>query len=101
MIMVDYPRQARLKILGRVDILEGEQAETWLPRVRMPQEKTEIERVFVIHVEAFDWNCPQHITPRYTADELREGMREIEKRVEALEQENKKLRNEVARFQAK
>jgi hypothetical protein len=101
MIMVDYPRQARLKILGRVDILEGEQAETWLPRVRMPQEKTEIERVFVIHVEAFDWNCPQHITPRYTADELREGMREIEKRVEALEQENKKLRSEVARFQAK
>jgi uncharacterized protein len=101
MIMVDYPRQARLKILGRVDILEGEQAETWLPRVRMPQEKTEIERVFVIHVEAFDWNCPQHITPRYTADELREGMREIEKRVEALEQENKKLRSEVARFHAK
>jgi predicted pyridoxine 5'-phosphate oxidase superfamily flavin-nucleotide-binding protein len=101
MIMVDYPRQARLKILGRVDILEGEQAETWLPRVRMPQENTEIERVFVIHVEAFDWNCPQHITPRYTADELREGMREIEKRVEALEQENKKLRSEVARVHAK
>jgi predicted pyridoxine 5'-phosphate oxidase superfamily flavin-nucleotide-binding protein len=101
MIMVDYPRQARLKILGRVDIFEGDQAETWLPRVRMPQENTEIERVFVIHVEAFDWNCPQHITPRYTADELREGMREIEKRVEALEQENKKLRSEVARVHAK
>lgn len=100
MIMVDYPRQARLKILGRVEILEGEQAETWLPRVRMPEEKTVIERVFVIHVEAFDWNCPQHITPRYSADELREGMQEIEKRVKALEQENQTLRSEVARFHA-
>ena len=100
MIMVDYPRQARLKILGRVEILEGEQAETWLPRVRMPEEKTVIERVFVIHMEAFDWNCPQHITPRYSADELREGMQEIEKRVKALEQENQTLRSEVARFHA-
>jgi predicted pyridoxine 5'-phosphate oxidase superfamily flavin-nucleotide-binding protein len=101
MIMVDYPRQARLKILGRVEIFEGEQAEIWLPRVRMPEEKTEIERVFVIHVEAYDWNCPQHITPRYTAEELREGMQEIEKRVKALEQENKTLRSEIARFHAK
>ena len=101
MIMVDYPRQARLKILGRVDIFEGDQAETWLPRVRMPEEKTEIERVFVIHVEAYDWNCPQHITPRYTAEELREGMQEIEKRVKSLEQENKTLRSEIARFHAK
>jgi len=101
MIMVDYPRQARLKILGRVEIFEGEQAETWLPLVRMPEEKTEIERVFVIHVEAYDWNCPQHITPRYTAEELREGMQEIEKRVKALEQENKTLRSEIARFHAK
>jgi len=101
MIMVDYPRQARLKILGRVEIFEGEQAEIWLPRVRMPEEKTEIERVFVIHVEAYDWNCPQHITPRYTAEELREGMQEIEKRVKSLEQENKTLRSEIARFHAK
>jgi hypothetical protein len=101
MIMVDYPRQARLKILGRVEIFEGDPAETWLPRVRMPGEKTVIERVFVIHVEAYDWNCPQHITPRYTAEELREGMQEIEKRVEALEQENNTLRSEIARFHVK
>lgn len=96
MIMVDYPRQARLKILGRVEILEGEPAQSWLPRVRIPEEKTPIERVFVIHVEAYDWNCPQHITPRYTAEEIREGMQSIEKRVEALERENKKLRAELA-----
>jgi predicted pyridoxine 5'-phosphate oxidase superfamily flavin-nucleotide-binding protein len=96
LIMVDYPRQARLKILGHVEIFEGEQAAGWLDRVRMPEEKTEVERVFLIHVEAYDWNCPQHITPRYTVDEIREGMKELEKHVKALEQENEKLRKELA-----
>lgn len=100
MIMVDYPRQARLKILGRVEVLEGEPATDWLDRVRVPGEKTPIERVFVIHVEAYDWNCPQHITPRYTVEEIREGMRSIENRVEALERENNALREELAQFRA-
>jgi uncharacterized protein len=96
LIMVDYPRQARLKILGRVETFEGAKAVDWLDRVRIPGEKTAIERVFVIHVEAYDWNCPQHITPRYTADEIREGMKAIEKRVQALELENESLRKELA-----
>ena len=96
LIMVDYPRQARLKILGRVEIFDGDKAVDWLDRVRVPGERTAIERVFVIHVEAYDWNCPQHITPRYSADELREGMKEVEKRVQALEQENEALRKELA-----
>src|ERR1700744_140693 len=62
LIMVDYPRQARLKILGHVQIFEGDQAADWLDKVRVPEEKTPIERVFVIRVEAYDWNCPQTIT---------------------------------------
>lgn len=95
-IMVDYPRQARLKILGRVEIFEGAEAVDWLDRVRIPGEKIAIERVFVIHVEAYDWNCPQHITPRYTVEEIREGMKTIEQRVQALEQENEALRKELA-----
>ena len=96
LIMVDYPRQARLKILGRVEIFEGAKAAEWLDRVRMPGEKTVIERVLVIHVEAYDWNCPQHITPRYSVEELREGMKDVEKRMQALEQENEALRKELA-----
>ena len=99
-IMVDYPRQARLKILGRIEILEGEKAEGWLDKVRIPGEKTPIERVFVVHVEAYDWNCPQHITPRYSVEELREGMKDVEKRIQALEQENASLRNELAAVHA-
>ena len=95
-IMVDYPRQARLKILGRIEILEGEKAEGWLGKVRMREEKTPIERVFVVHVEAYDWNCPQHITPRYSVEELRDGMKDVEKRIQTLEQENESLRKELA-----
>ncbi len=64
LILVDYPQQARLKILGRAEIFDGEPAKTWIDRVRDPHYKAVIERVFVIHVDAFDWNCPQHITPR-------------------------------------
>jgi predicted pyridoxine 5'-phosphate oxidase superfamily flavin-nucleotide-binding protein len=95
-IMLDYPRQARLKILGRVEIFEGDKAVDWFDRVRVPGEKTPIERVFVIHVEAYDWNCPQHITPRYTAEEIREGLTTVENRLRALEQENEALRKELA-----
>ncbi len=98
MILVDYPRQARLKILGRVEILEGEQAKPWLERVALPGYKAVVERVFVIHIEAFDWNCPQHITPRYTADEIAEAMHSVGDKVDALEQENTRLKEELARL---
>ena len=100
MILVDYPRQARLKILGRAEIFEGAKAEKWLARVRVQGYKATIERVFVIHVEAYDWNCPQHITPRYTAEEIQEGMRSVEERIQTLEQQNEDLQREVARLRA-
>ena len=100
MILVDYPRQARLKILGRAEIFEGAKAEKWLARVRVQGYKAAIERVFVIHVEAYDWNCPQHITPRYTAEEIQEGMRSVQERIQTLEQQNEDLKKEVARLRA-
>ena len=95
MILVDYPHQARLKILGRVDVLDGEKAEAWMDRVRLPGYKAVIERVFVIHVEAYDWNCPQHITPRYTAEEIRDAVHDVEEKLHSLETENEELRQEI------
>ena len=96
LIMVDYPRQARLKILGSVEIFEGEAAREWIDRVREPDYNAVIERVYVIRVEAFDWNCRQHITPRFTADQIQEALAPFERRLEELERENEKLR-EAAR----
>jgi predicted pyridoxine 5'-phosphate oxidase superfamily flavin-nucleotide-binding protein len=96
MIFVDYPRQARLKVLGRADVLEGKGAAPWLDRVKLPGYKAVIERVYVIHVEAFDWNCQQHIIPRYTAEEIQAAVHGVEERVGALENENKRLKQELA-----
>lgn len=98
MIMVDYPRQARLKVLGHVEIFEAEKAKPWLERVRLPSYEAVVERVFVIHIAAFDWNCPQHITPRYTAEEIRESMNALEQRMHSLEQENETLRHKLAQL---
>src|ERR1700722_1484774 len=92
LIMVDYPRQTRLKILGRTEILEGEPAREWIERLREPGSKEVIERVYVIRIEAFDWNCPQHITPRFTEEEIQEALAPFERRMEELTQENEKLR---------
>jgi predicted pyridoxine 5'-phosphate oxidase superfamily flavin-nucleotide-binding protein len=96
LILVDYPHQARLKILGHVEIFEGDKAVDWLPRVRVRDYKAVIERVFVIHIEAYDWNCPQHITPRYTADEIRDAIHAVEDNSNRLELENETLREELA-----
>jgi predicted pyridoxine 5'-phosphate oxidase superfamily flavin-nucleotide-binding protein len=92
LIMVDYPRQARLKILGRAEILEGETAREWIERLREPGYQATIERAYVIRVEAFDWNCQQHITPRFTAEQIEEALAPFERRMEELERENERLR---------
>jgi uncharacterized protein len=92
LIMVDYPRQARLKILGRAEILDGEPARNWIQRLGEPGSKDVIERAYVIHVEAFDWNCPQHITPRFTEEQIKDALAPFEQRLEELERENAKLR---------
>jgi len=97
LIMVDYPRQARLKILGRAEVFEGERAREWMDRLREPGYKAVIERVFVIKVEAFDWNCPQHITPRFTAEQIHEALEPFERRLQDLEQENKELRQAASK----
>jgi hypothetical protein len=100
-ILVDYPRQLRLKILGRVEIFEGEQAREWIEKVRDPSYEAFTERVYVIRIEAFDWNCQQHIVPRYTEEEIREAVAPAENRMRELEQENKRLREEISQLSKK
>jgi predicted pyridoxine 5'-phosphate oxidase superfamily flavin-nucleotide-binding protein len=100
LILVDYRRQLRLKILGRVEIFEGEKAKDWLARVRDPDYKAVTERVYVIRIEAFDWNCQQHITPRFTLEEIRSVLQPIEKQMQELQRENEALRQKLVRFQS-
>jgi uncharacterized protein len=100
LIVVDYPRQARLKIIGHVKILEGADAKEWIVKLNDPDYDAVVERVFMIQVDAFDWNCQQHITPRFTEDQIRRALHPIEERMRALEQENEELHAEIARLKA-
>jgi ferredoxin-NADP reductase/predicted pyridoxine 5'-phosphate oxidase superfamily flavin-nucleotide-binding protein len=65
LIFMDYPNRTRLKLLGRVRLV-GPDESALLANLEVPDYRARVERGFLIHVEGFDWNCPQHITPRYT-----------------------------------
>ncbi len=68
MFLMDYPNRRRVKVWGRAEFVEGDQS--LLAAVADPDYDAVPERVLVFHVEAWDRNCRQHITPRYTAEEL-------------------------------
>lgn len=70
LFLVDYPHQARLKILGRARVIDGDSHSGLLARLENPDYRARVERGIVIRVEGFDWNCSKHITPRYTEDEV-------------------------------
>jgi len=70
MFLMDYPNRQRIKIWGRAEYVEGD-GEV-LERVMDSNYDARLERAIVFHIEAWDSNCPQHITPRYTLEELEE-----------------------------
>lgn len=71
LILMDYPNRRRLKILGhmRVEGIDKVSADV-VKQVELPGYRALVERVISIDIAAFDWNCPQHITPRYTQQEF-------------------------------
>lgn len=71
MILMDYPRQRRLKLWGRARIVHESEQPDIIAAVEDPAYRTRTERAIVISVAAIDWNCPQHITPRFSEDEIR------------------------------
>ena len=77
LFFMDYPNRTRLKLLGRVRLLGDDETEL-LARLKTDEYGANVERGFVIHVEAFDWNCPQHITPRYTDADMEPLLRELD-----------------------
>jgi ferredoxin-NADP reductase/predicted pyridoxine 5'-phosphate oxidase superfamily flavin-nucleotide-binding protein len=83
LFFMDYPNRVRLKVLGRVQLLDLNSER--LAQVEVPDYRARVERGFIIQVEAFDWNCPQHITPRYTESE-------VEQLIAPLMEENRVLK---------
>jgi len=94
MILMDYANQRRLKILGRVEFTEGETAAASL---YADGSETVAERAAIIRVEALDWNCPRHITPRFTEAELRPHLSGLGQQLAELQAENTRLKEELAK----
>jgi predicted pyridoxine 5'-phosphate oxidase superfamily flavin-nucleotide-binding protein len=72
LFFMDYPNKTRLKLLGRVRVIEAADIEMMDKLAVDSAYRGRVERGLLISIEAFDWNCPQHITPRFTAGEIKE-----------------------------
>ena len=86
LILMDYPHCQRLKLLGRIRFEDASRVDPEiLKAAQTPDYRGRVERVAVIEVEAFDWNCPQHITPRFTEAEVRSAVQPLLDRIAELE----------------
>ncbi len=85
LFLMDYAGRRRIKIWGRARVVEDDPA--LLERLIDPAYKARPERAFVFEVEAWDVNCPQHITPRYTEAEIAPVIERLRQRIAALEAE--------------
>jgi hypothetical protein len=96
LFFMDYPNQTRLKILGHAEIHEHDDiALALIERLRTTEPNAIVERAILIRISGFSWNCPQHITPRYTLAELEPSLAPLRTRLAALESENAVLRSRL------
>ena len=77
LFLMDYTEQQRLKIWAEAEVLHADDHAELLEKVEMPDYSATVERIFIFKVQAFDWNCPQHITPRYTKEEIEKGRADL------------------------
>jgi predicted pyridoxine 5'-phosphate oxidase superfamily flavin-nucleotide-binding protein len=96
LILMDYPNRRRLKIYARIEAKDLSADPRLAEKLTMPGYKGKVERAFLLHLEAFDWNCPQHITPRFSELELEPALAPVRAKLEQLEAENKSLREKLA-----
>jgi len=95
--LMDYANRQRLKILARIEVRDAQEAPDLIKKLAVPEYQARIERAMILRVEAFDWNCSQHITPKYTSDEIQFLIAPLQERIEALEVENNRLREQLDR----
>ena len=96
LFLMDYAHQQRLKIYGRMRIVDAtDDAAALAAKLTVPGYSGRVERLVLITAEAFDWNCPQHITPRFTQAELEVALAPVREELAALRQENERLRREA------
>ena len=81
-----------MKILATVDVHDAADRPDLIEKLTDPAYSAKIERAVILRVEAYDWNCPQHITPRYSMEEVWQMVGPLNERIKELEDEIKQLK---------
>lgn len=92
LIMMDYPQRARLKLFADMRVVEIADDPELFQQLDPANYKHKVERMLLFSVKGYNWNCPQHITPRYTLAEIEAAFAERNSYVQSLEEEIKRLR---------
>lgn len=87
LILVDYVQRQRLKILGNARAIDARERPPMLELLVAPEHVRRVERIIVIDVVAFDWNCPAYLTPRYTEAEMQDVIAPLRDRIADLERQ--------------
>ncbi len=85
LFLMDYAHRRRLKIWGRAQVIDDNKK--LLEALSEPNYQAKKARVFLIKIEAFDWNCPQHIPVRYSQAEVTQRTESLKARIQELEQQ--------------
>jgi predicted pyridoxine 5'-phosphate oxidase superfamily flavin-nucleotide-binding protein len=94
LFLMDYANRQRLKILAEAEVRDAGEVPELIGKLENKGYKAKIERAIILRVRAFDWNCPQHITPRFTIEEVKRMNAPLYEYVESLEAQIRKLKGE-------
>lgn len=92
LILLSYPLKARLKIYAKAEIVEIGKNPGLYELLKPEGYKNKPEWMLTFRISAYDWNCPQHIVPKYTLEEIEELLKPQKEYIEQLEQEIKRLK---------
>lgn len=95
LFLMDYARRARLKIYASVEMVAPEAHPDLTALITIPDYRAKLKRIFRLRLQALDWNCSQHITPRFTEREIAEAVRPLRERLAQLETANAELRTRL------
>ena len=95
LFLMDYVRRARLKIYAYVERLALDADRELTELVSDTTYKGRAEGIFRLRLEGFDWNCPQHIIPRYTEQQVEQAVAPLREQLQRLETENATLRGRL------
>lgn len=85
LFLMDYPHRERLKILGHARVLDAREHPDLLEQLAPEELRAKVERLFLVEVVSYDWNCPQYINPRFTAEEVEQTTAPLRTRIADLE----------------